>query len=70
MPGEKLHALTWCFGTDPRRAGRHTGKYNHSKSSSSQSELDHWLEVRAVSMDLKAINLDGLVQKNASIKGR
>lgn len=33
-------------------------------------ELDHWLEVRAVSMDLKAINLDGLVQKNASIKGR
>ena len=33
-------------------------------------ELDHWLEVRAVSTDLKAINLDGLVQKNASIKGR
>lgn len=33
-------------------------------------ELNHGLEVRAVSMDLKAVNLDGLVQKNASIRGR
>ena len=41
MPEEELHALTQFFWTDPIQAGRHTGEYNHTKSSSSQLKGYH-----------------------------